>query len=548
MAVRNQHWYNANETRSYPIDETASRISDQGQSLPHNIISDINLRYPQILGRFPFLSSVGITDNLVSITIQAAATLGSDPALAPVAVFSILQRELIEGRPYALEPQFPGAGGWVVFGSGVQEKFTGRFSGPLQALIAPRAARAYRPFPVENISKLNNNEELTGVVQLRGESPVEVVKEAREIDGEVRDAIVIRLIADASLQSGGQEVNVFEALSGPCGRRPESGTCADPAPIEFINTVPPDCDGNITLELRGCAEIGEVLDQCGIVVDCSMGLIDACLDNRLPDEDGRLPNEYDDLCFFSEVSEEPPFVSPGPEVSPGPDISESFVSLPAEIPFFECFPLNPTGSKDVDWSVLSGSFISVFDSSQITALFCSEGIDSDGGTEQSEDLSQQNLEVWEGSIEPTTGQRVTMNVQMLSLPIASKHNAGLVLNFREHGSISGQNEYFLIEIDHDAQTFRILRFNGLTLIPTTASVALPSLILLDTYYVITADIEDVDGENVSITAFLDSLEGPALSVTLGPLVTSRYFPDTGVHGIRTERAHSRFSLFSIEDL
>jgi hypothetical protein len=550
MAVRNQHWYNANETRSYPIDETASQISDQGERLPSNILSDINLRYPKILGEFPFLSSVGVTDNLVSITIQASVIIEGTGALAPVAVFSILKSELVEGRPYALDAQYPGAGGWVVFGSGVQENFTGRFSGPQQSLIAPRAARAYRPLPVESIAKLSHVEELTGVVRLLGSSPVEVVKEAREIEGEVRDAIVVRLIADATLQSGGQEVNVFEALAGPCNKRPESDTCDDPEPIEFINTVPPDCDGNITIELRGCAEIARVLNACGVVVDCSMGLIDACLDNRLPDDDGRLPNEYDDLCEPSEVSEGLPPDSPGPPeppVSPGPDISESAVSIPDAIPFFECFPFTPE-IKDLGWSVLDGSFIPRSDPLQTVHPFCNISSPHINGTDESERIDVPNMQIWEGSIEPTTGQRVTAYVKMLSVPVAIKHNAGLVLNFRERENVPTQNEYFLVEIDYDTQEFRIMRFNGSVLAPTSASVVLPGLILQDEFYSIVAEIVDVGGDNVDITAFLDSQTGPALSVTLGPLTTSRFLPDTGSHGVRADRAASRFSFFSIEDL
>jgi hypothetical protein len=547
MAVRNQHWYNANETRSYPIDETATRVSDQGQKLPNNILSDINLRYPQILGQYPFLSSVGITENLVSITIQAATALSGTPIFAPVAVFSILQRDIIEGRPYALEPQYPGAGGWVVFGSGVQELFTGRFSAPTQSLIAPRAARFYRPFPVENISKLNNNDILTGILQLRGNEPIEVVKENRVINGVARDVIVVRLKPDGTLRVGGQEVNVFEALAGPCNKRPESGNCDDPAPIEFINTVPPDCDGNITIELRGCAEIARVTDQCGVVVDCSMGLIDACLDNRLPDDDGRLPNEYDDLCFFSEISESPPFISEEPPISISPGISESAISLPSPIPFFECFALSPT-LKDPDWSVRSGSFLPVSDTTQTIHSFCSGSIETERGTDESQSLSAQNLQLWEGSTEPTTGQRVTAYVKMLPLPVATKHNAGIVLNFRGRVGVPSQNEYFLVQIDHDTQEFGSFRFNGITLVPTTASVTLPSLILLDEWYTISAEIVDVGGGNVNITAFLDNLTGPAVSVTLGPLTTSRYLPDDGVHGVRADRAATRFGFFSIEDL
>ena len=210
MSVRNNHWYNTNETRGYPLDESATSTSDQGKRLPANIISDINLRYPEILGPFAFLASVGVSPNLISVTLQSALNLTGDPGLNPLAVFSIARDELIEGRPYPLEAQAPGVGGWIVFGSGIQEEFTGRFSGPAQALLAPRAARAYRDFPVASLGKLASLNALAGIVRLQGIDPVEIVKDSREIDGIERDVIVIRLFqagacAQLNPRSGGNQ-------------------------------------------------------------------------------------------------------------------------------------------------------------------------------------------------------------------------------------------------------------------------------------------------------------------------------------------------------
>jgi hypothetical protein len=542
MAVRNPHWYSANGTRDYPLDDTATAVSDTGDLLPQNIITDINLRYPETLGPYPFLASVSVTANLVSLTIQAAASLTGDPGLAPVAVFSILQEDLIEGRPYALEQFVPGVGGWVVFGGGVQESFSGRFSGPKQALLAPRAAKQYRPLPVQDLGKLGHVSALTGVVQLFGQDPVQVVKESRDVDDVERDVIVVRLVATDGLETDGQEINVFEEFTGPCGARPESANCGEPAPIEFINTVPPDCDGNITLRLLGCAEIAEVVPGCGVVVDCQLGLIDACLPDRLPDEDGVLPNEYPDLCVsLSEFSEDPP-----PDVIieslslPG-NISESLLDL-GTLPFIECFV---PGTFSNGWGLVEGGFAFFDDNSPDVIDFCS--ISEPGTAFRSQSISQRNLTIWNGYDDSALNRRVTADVKLELGNPGAQQNAGIVLNYRPHDIIPSRPVYFLVQLDYDAQTFRITRFNGTGFVPEPAFVQLDG-IGLDKWFRITAEVVPGTGDNVSITATLESLEDASIMVTLGPFITSNYLPASGVHGLLADRAISRFSVFAIEEI
>jgi hypothetical protein len=536
--ARNNHWYNTNETRGYPLDESATLTSDQGERLPANIVSDINLRYPEILGPFAFLASVGISTNLVSVTLQSALNLTGDPGLNPLAVFTLPRDEVIEGRPYPLEAQAPGVGGWIVFGSGIQEEFTGRFSGPAQALLAPRAARAYRDFPVASLGKLANLEALSGIIRLQGVDPVEIVKDSREIDGIERDVIVIRLFQAGNTTVDGKEVNVFDQFTGPCGSRPESETCGDPAPIEFVNSVAPDCDGNLTVEIRGCAEIGRVLDQCGIVVDCGLGLSEACLPKRLPEEDGTLPNEYPDLCFFSESPAESES-----EVSESvlPGISESPLVL-GELPFRDCFPLSGISPG---WVTQDGVFGFVLDNSpQLNSISCSDS--NDGASYATLDENNRNLTVWDGFDDSALNRKVTTDLKLSLGPTGAQHNGGLVLNFRPDLSLLGAFEYFLAQIDWDRQVFELVRFNGNAFVPTTSFAFLPGL-KMDTWYRITATIVPATATNVAITVKLDSLEDSSLSVVLGPITTSLYLPDTGLMGIHANRSLTRFSWFEIKE-
>lgn len=543
MSFRNKHWTNRNENRGYPLDDSATALSDQGDRLPINIITDMNLRYPETLGRFPFVSSLTVTPNLVSVTVQAAVALTDPLVLAPVVVFAAEKSDVVEGRPLAMESQVPGAGGWITFGSGIQGEYTGRFAGPLQGLIAPRAARAYRPFPVETLGLLGNAEALTGIVRLLGNSPIEVVKETREIDGIERDVIVIRLVGDPSIRDSGEEVNLFREFTGPCGGRPESGTCGTPAPIEFINTVPPDCDGNIILELEGCAEIAKVQPtvfpfNCGVVVDCSLGLVDVCLDNRLPDQDGILPNDYPDLCFVSEQPEESEsLISESiPEV---PSLSES-EDVVGELPFVECFP--DTGI-DPRWINPMGSFVFVDDDSP-DSVSCLDGFGESFATAES---PLRSILVWDGFDDTTLERRVFTDVKMTRGPTGSKHNAGVIFNYRDHPTFPGRVEYFLAEVDYDEQIFRVLRWNGSAFVPQPAFVQLPG-IGLDRWYRITVETTMGVGDNVDITAKLESVEDSSLFVTLGPLSTSQFLPATGINGIHVNRAFSRFSFFILEEL
>jgi len=537
MAVRNNHWYNANETRSYPLDESSTLRSDQGDLLPSDIITDINLRYPGIYGDYPFLASVGITENLVSLTIQAATAPTGGPGLNPLAVFSLAKDDLVEGRPYALEGQVDGAGGWIVFGSGIQEPFTGRFSGPAQALLAPRAARAYSTLPLTSLAKLGNQQALTGVVQLLAEDPLQIVRESREIDGVERDVIVLRLYQAGNVTVDGREVNVFQALGGPCVGRPESQTCGDPTPIEFINTVGPDCDGNLTLVFQGCAEIAKIIDECGIVIDCDQGLTEACVPKRLPGADGTLPNEYPDLCFFSESPEPEESESPEPEESIS-DISESPVVV-GELPFIECFV---PGDLSAGWDTKEGLFAFIDDNSPDISISCEADT---GQSYASLDTAKENIAIWEGFDDSTVNRVVTTDFKMTIGPTGSKQNAGVILNYRPDLALQGANEYFLVRADYDTQRFEIVRFDGSSLVLTSAFVFLPGL-KLDAWYRIVATVT-MSGSKVLISATIESLDDSSLFASIGPITSTLYLPDTGYMGIYADHALSRFSWFEIKE-
>jgi hypothetical protein len=352
MTIRNLDWYNLNEQRSYPFDDTATLVDDEGVRLLHHYVADLNIRFPKSIngvsmGDRAHVSSLTVSPKVVTVIIHSS--MGE--RLASVSI----SRPVDQGRHHNLDPAQPGIGGWIVFGSGLDEEeaITIQFSNSYQGLLTTKVARPYPPLAVESMAKLNTQESLTGVVKLEGGQDIEIIKSPRVILGESRpNTIVFRLDEDTT-SSG--EVSIYEKYAGPCGLRPESRNCENGEPIEFINTVSPDCCGNIFLEFRGCADIISVqqdllnpmtpttgVNECGVVIDCGVGLAAACVSpDRLPDDEGNLPNEYDDNCADVVIDDTDPPIDELPDIAddngePNPDPGDD-TNDTANLPYEEDF-------------------------------------------------------------------------------------------------------------------------------------------------------------------------------------------------------------------
>ena len=549
MAVRNLGWYNRGEATAYPIDEAASSSDDAGQRLPADIITDLNLRWPSTEGLCAFVTAVSVTDTLVTLTIQSAELPSSSGGATALAAVSV-RRPVDIGRMYQLKPQADGVGGWVVFGRGANGvKYSGRFSTPAQSRLVPRAARSYRPFPVASLSVRDAAVALTGIVRLRAREPLQIVKEQREIEGVVRDCIVVRLIDNASTDFpvpstaisllGGQTPSVFQQFSGPCAGRPESDTCGDPQPIEYINAVGPDCNGVLTLEFAGCAQVTQIMSICGLAVDCQFGLTDACLPAQLPNSAGLLPSEYQ-AADVPDTDYPPP-----PEPEPGN--SES-ITIVGQLPYFNCF----NGEASSEMTDISGDWDWSGDDDSPTS--CYQALNGDPGSASvssaengvyaSYSTAMRSVTIWDGFDDQTTFRRVTTEVKLIQGPFGAKHNAGLVLNYRP-GDIAGQYVYHIAEIDYDTQQFRITRFNGATF-QEILRTTLPG-IDLDQWYRITATVvPHTSPGQTSISARLESVTGAPIDATLTTVVND-YVPSTGRFGLGSWRAIAYFDSFKVEE-
>lgn len=550
----NAHWYNRNEGRPYPVDDASSSVSDAGVRLPPGVLVDANLRWPEALGKYAFLSAVSVTPGLVTITVQASDDPDASSGLTPLAVLSVRQ-PVDQGRMYAVKPQSPGVGGWVAFGSGTEQSYAGRFSTPAQSRLTARAARAYRNLPIESLQALNAAERLTGVVTLKADNPLVLSKEEREIEGVLRDCLVVRLAdnngaegfpvpGDAAKISGYKQKSVFQEFAGPCAGRPEASTCGCPEPIQFVSAVPPDCNGLLTIEFAGCAEL-TLIDGCGVAVDCGVGLVDACLPPRIPDENGLLPSEREPANIPV-----PPPVSPPPPPGPNVEPTVPFVGLPA----VNCF----TAPGDVELDVVAGMW--EWDEDDAPTTPCNEAIavsaSLSGGVSASlsqihsgsyETVSAANrcVAVWSLGDPTATNRKITTEAKMLEGPAGVKHNAGIALNYRESESVAGVFVYHVVSFDYDDQVVRISWFNGsvFTVLAEANAVGLQ----LNEWYRITATVVPgpVDGAT-TIIAQLTSVLGGLFDVNLAVDVTT-YLPSTGTFGLCTNRALSRFGYIQIEE-
>jgi len=458
-----QNWYNLNAGRQYPLDDAASGESDAGLSIPDDILLDANIRFPASAGHYAYLGALHVSEHLISAVIMATyvpAALGRevrawpikrasnlaagsglppdyDPTKYPdtvIASVSFPRTELQPGRQVLITPIYPGSGGWLVFGP-CKNYFTGKFAEAVQSMLAPRVARSYTGLPIKSLSKQHNATALTGLVKLRAGNDIEISHEQREIAGKLRNAIVFRLAE----QTGRK---VLAEYTGPCGGRPDSGTCLKP-PIEAINAAIPDCDGNINIIFPSpCAAVGyEASSDPGIVVDYCLGLSSACLPDDLP-VDGNL-RQFDDLCLqpsLPQHSSTAHIIPPGPSSS-SPAPTQSSSPCPP-LPKMETFVSGP-GS----FHVVNGSYV------------------VNGGFYQATNEMARNLAIWDDcAYDNIQHKLISARVQLMSGKVTT--NAGVLIGYADRQSTSSglttvHAEYLAVEVDKRRDAFRVLFWTGL---------------------------------------------------------------------------------------
>jgi hypothetical protein len=459
MASINPDWYAGNATRAYPLDDAATARDDAGKELPSQILVDCRIKFPSNLGQYAYVSGVTVSPNLVTVIMLATSNAvrmpgGIQPVSAPDQPLCAvsLPMPVVPYRHYPIQPMADGVGGWLVFGRGIDESYSGRFSTPGQTILLPRVASAYDPLPIPTLGKLGVDPPLTGVIQLLGATDLEVVQDTREIpiNGTpvIVDAIIIRLVDSLNR-------NVFSLYTGPCGGRPESDSCNKPA-VESINGVVPDCDGNLTINFQG-VNVYDYLNGGGQALDLPLGMAEVCLgQDYLPDKDGNLPSDFPGDC---QPGPQGPQAPPGGETPP--------IVLPPgcfPIPFCESFdePTVPT-----TWVVPFGPFNLDADDSPVEPC----GLTSPGGTPINQSYAttptQLNASVWNCvySVRPDSTSPLRCTVHLKLMP-GTNVNGGIIWNYflADPWETPPSMTFLWVGIDMSRNALGIGIFNGTTVV------------------------------------------------------------------------------------
>ena len=563
MVIRNNDWYNLNEQRDYPVDDTASATANNGTRLPSSLISDLRLRWPRALGRYAFISSVAVTPGIITLMIEVSSTPDNTPATSVLlAGISVPRSELTQGRTYVLETFQDKTGGFIVFGSGTEENYAGTFSSPEQTLLTARAARAIRPPPIPSMRIEQSATELAGLVNLTASSPLVLRKETRVIQGVEYDNVIVFRLEESAVTAAAD--SVFSRFAGDCGKRVGSRTCADPQPIETINGILPDCDGIICIEISGCAVVGKNVTDCGVIIDCNLGLSTSCDPGYLPDlTTGKLPSEFDPIII-------PPVIPPEPPIPPDVSISESAITI-LSLPYCDMFdagiaygfnligssafgfiaddspgegvccfgppPAQDTGGGidcDASQSIsVSGGMVPVFE------------IDSSYGAISESAQARTNISVFTSDVQ-CLYRKYTTDIKITPGVSGSQSNGGILLNYRL--TEGGLENYLVARLDIATSEFGIYSFNGTSLV-SLLSVVVPDARHDDWYRITLTAVPNIATQtSVDVTATLEGITDASVVVTMNLSVSSNVFgSDSGLAGLYSRRSFSYFSFWRVDE-
>ena len=220
-------WYNENANRAYPLDEDVNKTGLYGGVLPDDILVDLVVAVPWDVAGTIYVSGVTITPLLMSVSI-ASTTLGGLLAVSALKEPANINRALI------MEQVSPGISGMVAFGPGVEDyqSLSFRFNSLEQSKVAARATRISQAGPIPTIGLYNGapNLALSGVIDLEAGPDINIFREGQ--------VVVFELAAE-----------VRQDFLGPCDSAAATDSCGR-TPIRKINTVPPDLDGVITIEVE----------------------------------------------------------------------------------------------------------------------------------------------------------------------------------------------------------------------------------------------------------------------------------------------------------
>lgn len=547
MPVRNQNWYDLQEGRRYPLDDFSTGIDDNGEPIADNIIVDCHIRFPNTLGEYAFLTAINVSNTIVTVLISAANDINDTTTFKPIAAVSIT-KPLQLGVNQPITPLVPGVAGWIVFGSGVGVNFSGKYSSPIQTLIAARCARPYRPLPIPTLGKINLDTALSGLVKVLGRTPVVATYEITDVDGEQVPAIVFRLTGDLATY------NPLKEYGGPCKARPESDTCVKLG-LQNINGVQPDCDGNIEITASGFTLLPFVDENgsCGGGFDLitARGLKEACADGS---DTGK---RYRDLCvpYDSNNSDSLPYwPNPVDQIPLPPDVVSS-ISLGDPDYFGSCYPNRTCFDFTAGFASAFLTRVGLFVFDEIIATddlkTCETENSSDSASAQSSDSPDTGLKYVYAAADISginvavlrDCNSVNTITTCLRLAAGPRRNGGVVLNYTPpNPSARSAQKFIAVLLDVDTGGLQIVRYNGNTFV---VEARVNFSVTTNVWYEIEATVQQqLNGVLVSATA--REVSNNANTVSLSTVV-SQFGSITGSVGLCSSRAFTHFSKFTIGD-
>jgi hypothetical protein len=547
--IRNNHWYNLNEQRSYPVDETASSRDSNETQLPFGFLADLNLRWPLQYGRYAYISAASVTATSVSIMISSCSTL--DNSANDSTLLAGLTTTRTASRSYTLFPLQtfqPFVQGHIVFGSNLGPSFSVQLLSPQASLLTARAARAM-PMSLEYFGVSDGRQSTSGLVELQARSPLNIRKQPQVINGKPQENVLVLEMIDTRVSSA--EQSVFEQYAGACAARVNSRNCGDPQPIQTINGIGPDCQGAVTLNFLGCALVARNTVDCGVVLDCDLSLDQSCAPKFLPAlADGKLPSEVDPI-----VVPPPPPPDP-PEPPEPPDVPPLVPGL--DLPYCDTFDEEAA----VGFEPQPGSMFSfIADDSPAEDICCAGAVTTIG----CDMLDPVELEPINPEISYGTGVLDARTVQHISLFAAdtqvlyrqftsdvrivpnvpgAAEIAGILLNYRLGGN--GLPRFYVAAVDSVNFKFGIYLFNGISLVPII-EVADFNIRSGEWMRITFTATEGDSSVFIDLAATLTGITRPALNITTNTAIsTTQWGNDEGVSGVLIDRSLAYFSYWRID--
>ena len=568
MPVRNQNWYDLQEGRRYPLDDRGTGVADSGELIRDNIIVDCHIKFPEEYGNYAYVSGITVTGTIVTVVISAAEDeVGNNSRL--LCAVSV-PKPITIARNYAVTPIAAGVAGWIAFGSGCAENFSGKYSTPKQTAITTRNARAYRHMPVRSLGKYGLPAALQDIVKITASAPVVAEYKDVTISGKAAKAVVLSLRG----QFEDTEDQPLKEFLGPCGGRPESGTCAKAA-ILTVNGIKPDCAGNINIEV-GDGLATYLFENCGgMGISFDVGLNQFCPKEEVnPDctrTDGP-PVAGTDLCepVLADNSSSSNSSSSGSGSGPGGGGSTQSSSSAAVV---QCLTLPYcsllTNSLSEEFVIRAGTFTSAPATPPIACepLSSSSAPGSGGNSSSSGSSSSgvatipippQNparnvvqstsvtgfniLTVKNCATDWAINQRISATFKLGG---GLRRNGGVVVNYLTPAQTGRYATFIAALLDLDASQFKLIRYNGTNVVTEFAENFANTSFIYNSDKWYTASITPtVFNNNIALYCTLREFGEEAPAITF-EIATPNYGFVAGSAGVMSNQAYTYFSHVTI---